>query len=1031
MKRFIITFVSLFISVTAISQTLDSVWENPDITEIDKLPPRASFFAYENTALAADGKEENSERFLSLNGTWKFNWVRDVADRPTGFFKEDFDTSGWDDIAVPGNWELQGYGIPIYVNHPYEFKTKNPEPPDIPDGYNPVGSYKRSFTFPETWKGQKVYIHFGAVKSAFYIWVNGQKVGYSQGSKLPAEFDITPYVKSGTNQVALEVYRWSDGSFLECQDFWRISGIERDVYLYSTPLTHIADIDITASLQNNYRDGIFNLGIKVANLPEKKNRFDLSVRLTDGNQTVYEATRKAGDSITVFSETFPDVKSWSAEFPNRYRLEVVLSEKGQEQEVVSCHIGFRTTEVKGNQYFLNGKPIFIKGVNRHEHDPVTGHVISRATMEKDIEILKQYNINAVRMAHYPNDPYFYDLCDRYGIYVVDEANIESHGMYYDLDHTLGNNPKWLKAHLERIRRMVERDKNHPSIITWSLGNEAGNGWNFYNAYNWIKERDTTRPVQYERAQHEWNTDIIVPQYPSPASMENFAKKGFDRPMIMSEYAHAMGNSMGNFKEYWEVIEKYDILQGGFIWDFIDQGILTEKKGRKIYAYGGDFGPEGTPSDGNFLINGLVMPDRTPNPHLYEVKRVHQNVKFSLKDTLNRSFAIKNWYFFRDISNYRIAWELLENGNPVENGTLENFNLAAQEEKEIRIAPKHTFTPGKEYLLNFSVTLREEEPFIPAGYEIAHDQFILQTGDFSVDKSATGVVRTVDKKGVLQVTGTSFSIDFDAERGVISGYNLDGHTMIEEAGQVNFWRAPVDNDYGAGTQKKYIAWKDAGKSGKVTHTVTRLKKENAVAITFERSVLEGDAKFKQTYTVYPDGKIHISNTFVAEKGEHTDLFKFGNIMVLPEGFENLSWYGRGPFESYSDRKTATEIGLYSGTVSAQYHPYVRPQDSGNKTDVRYAVLRNNDDFSLRITGDKPIHFSALHYRMEDLDGGSEKAQMHSGELVPQKKTFVNIDGMQSGVAGIDSWYSLPLAEYRLPYASYSYSYWITPVSPETR
>lgn len=1026
MKTHYSTFLFLLLSTAILSQTLNPVWENPDVTGINKLPPRASFFAYENNTLAGQDKREASKRYLLLNGTWKFNWVRDVADRPTDFYKETYDTSGWDDIKVPGNWELQGYGVPIYVNHPYEFKVKNPSPPDIPDGYNPVGSYKRTFTLPEGWKDKKVYIHLGAVKSAFYIWVNGKKAGYSQGSKLPAEFDITPYVKPGKNQVALEVYRWSDGSYLECQDFWRISGIERDVYLYATPQTHIGDIDILAALDNSYTDGIFQLKVKVKDLSSRKNRHTLDITLFEGENVVYKDSRKVTDSITSFSHKIPGVKQWSAETPNLYRLEITLSERGKQKEVISQRVGFRTTEIKGNQYYLNGEPILIKGVNRHEHDPVTGHVISRELMEKDIRILKQYNINAVRMAHYPNDPYFYELCDIYGIYVVDEANIESHGMYYDLEYTLGNNPKWLKAHMERIRRMVERDKNHPSVITWSLGNEAGNGWNFYNAYNWISERDPSRPVQYERAGKEWNTDIIVPQYPSPGSMAAFAEKGYNRPLIMSEYAHAMGNSLGNFREFWEVIEKYDILQGGFIWDYVDQGIKTVKNGKEIYAYGGDFGPQNTPSDGNFLLNGLVMPDRSPNPHMFEVKRVHQNVKFAIRDTLNRTFAIKNWYFFRDISNYRIDWELLENGTSREKGTLEGFNLKPREEKEVSIPLISSFAPGKEYLLNFSVRLKEKEPFIPADYEIAYDQFLLQKGKTFIPEK-TGKNITINKKdGYISLKGDAFSVNFDTGKGIISNYTHNGQTLLEEGGQVNFWRAPVDNDYGAGTQRKYAGWKKAGKSGEnVTYKTAELKKDKAVEITFTRPLLQGDAEFTQRYTVYGDGRIHVANSFKAGKGEHTPMFKFGNTMVLPEGFENVEWYGRGPFESYTDRKTAALIGRYKGTVSGQYHPYIRPQDSGNKTDVRHATLSNGKGAVLQIIGDAPVHFSALHYNTDDLDGGMEKAQTHSGELVPRKKTFVNVDGMQSGVAGIDSWYSLPLEKYRLPYASYAYGYWIVP------
>jgi beta-galactosidase len=1026
-----ILFLLLITGSFTNGQTLDPVIENPDVIAINKLPARASFFAYENLALAKDNDISRSERHFSLNGTWKFNWVKSPELRPKNFYKNDFSTKEWDDIKVPSNWEVEGFGVPIYTNTRYPFNTSNPNPPDIPDGYNPVGSYKRTFELPSGWKGQEIIVHFGAVKSAFYLWINGEKVGYSQGSKLPAEFDVTKFVKPGKNTIALEVYRWSDGSYLECQDFWRISGIERDVYLYARPYVQITDFFAKAGLTNEYKDGTLDLEVDLKNKLSKKEKGSLQVTLIKDAKTVYSSEQEfeslpEKESKFSFKHKINNVLSWSGEKPELYQLNIVLKDKkGKVLEAVSKKIGFRTSEVKDGQYLLNGKPILFKGVNRHEHDPETGHVISKEDMLRDIQIFKEYNINAVRTSHYPNDPYWYELCDEYGIYVIDEANIESHGMGYDLSRTLANKPEWLKAHLDRTERMVERDKNHPSILIWSLGNEAGNGWNFYNTYRLAKKMDDTRPVQYERAGHEWNTDLYVPMYATPEAVERYArKKRYKKPLIQCEYAHAMGNSMGGFKEYWDLYEKYDKLQGGFIWDFVDQGIKTVKNGKEIFAYGGDFGPEDVPSANNFLNNGLVQPDRKPNPHIYEVKHIYQNVKFYANDLSNKKVDIKNWYFFRDLSNYKINWEILADGISVEKGTIEELNVAPQQTKTLNIPFKTAFKNGVEYFLNLKVILKKEEPLLKAGYEIGHEQF--QLTKINLGKPVeTDIPLSYKTKGdQIRVEGADFNMDFNKSEGTMTSFVYKGTSLIEKGPEVNFWRAPVDNDYGARSQKKYKEWKNLGKSEKVKAEVKQISKSK-VQITFTRSLFEGDAIYTQTFTVDGSGAVEVSNDLKALKGKHSDLFKFGNEMVLPQSFKTITWYGRGPVESYTDRQHAAKIGLYTGSIADQYFPYIRPQDTGNKIDVRWAELKADNGTVLKIFGEDPLSVSALNFSRDDLDSGDEKTQKHAGELTPRKEVFVNIDGFQQGLGSINSWGAKPLELYMLHYKPYHYSYWIIP------
>ncbi|WP_282073616.1 glycoside hydrolase family 2 TIM barrel-domain containing protein [Polaribacter atrinae] len=1014
------------------AQTLDPVIENPDVVGINKLDARATFFPYNSVALANKNELSKAENYLLLNGVWQFNYSDTPEVRPTDFYKDDFDSSNWNTIKVPGNWEVEGFGVPIYVNASYPFQKGYLNPPDIPDGDNPVGSYKRTFNVPENWDGKDIFIHLGAVKSAFYIWVNGKKVGYSQGSKLPAEFNLTQFVKPGSNSIALEVYRWSDGSYLECQDFWRISGIERDVYLYARPNVQLQDYFAKAGLENNYKDGVFDLSVALKNIHTKKQKGTVAVAITKNNETVYSNSSSyelgANSSKTLqFNKTIPQVKTWSAEVPELYQLNITIKDKkGKVLEAISRKLGFRTSEVQNGNFLVNGQPILFKGVNRHEHDANTGHVISREDMLRDVQIFKEYNINAVRTAHYPNDPYFYELCDEYGIYVVDEANIESHGMGYALDRTLANNPAWLKAHLERVGRMVERDKNHPSIVIWSLANEAGNGHNFYQSYLLAKKIDDTRPVQHERAVHEWNTDLFVPMYATPKDVEAYAKDDRrTKPLVQCEYAHAMGNSMGGFKEYWDLFEKYNKLQGGFIWDFVDQGIKIKKNGREIFAYGGDFGPEGTPSDNNFLNNGLVQPDRKVNPHIHEVAHIQQDVKFYENNLANGVIDLKNWYFFRDLSNYTLNWEIIANGKVVETGTVDNIVTAPQATKTLHIPFKKQFTKGVEYFLNVSVVLKKDEPLLKAGYRIAYEQFQLQAATFQVPKKATELVSYKVKDDVVHVTGKDFVVTFNQKTGKLTDYSFKNTNLLNSGPEVNFWRAPVDNDYGAGTQKRYKQWKDAGVSGDIVTSVKQVSKTE-VKITFIRNLFNGDASLTETYIVDGNGAVKVSNDLKAIKGEHVGFYKFGNKMVLPETYKNITFYGKGPFEAYTDRQHAAKVGLYKQTIAEQYFPYIRPQENGNKLEVRWATITKADGSGIQILSENPLSISALNYSEDDLSSGEKRTQKHAGELEARKEVFVNIDGFQQGLGSINSWGTLPMEKYRLPYKDYSYSYWMIPL-----
>lgn len=1035
---------TVFLLLIVISQALTAQekqvtdWENPEVTGINKLPPHVSMIPYSYLKEALAGNVESSPCYKSLDGNWKFHWTKKPADRPVDFYKPDFDVSAWKDIPVPANWELQGYGIPIYVNQHYEW-TYDPDPPYIPHDYNPVGSYRTTFTIPTDWKKKDVILHFGAVKSAMYVWVNGQKTGYSEGSKLPAEFNITPYLHKGENVLAVEVYRWSDGSYLECQDFWRISGIERSVYLYAVPQVNIYDFFAHAGLENDYKDGVLKVETRLRDFSgnKKSKKYKLTVSLYDdtGNEIKskkHSFTPDNPDSTVVITEmNIRDVKKWSAEKPGLYTLVLHLQrDNGKSIEYVSNRIGFRTSEIKNGQLLVNGVPILIKGVNRHEHDEYTGHVVSHELMKKDIAMMKQYNINAVRTSHYPDDPYWYELCDKYGLYLIDEANIESHGMGYRPDRTLGNNPVWMKAHLERIRRMVERDKNHPSVIIWSMGNEAGDGVNFVAASEWIHRRDPSRPMQYERALKRSHVDIYTPMYPSIEYIEKYAKEKPSRPLIMCEYAHSMGNSTGNLQDYWDVIGKYDRLQGGFIWDWVDQGLVQfDDKGKKFWVYGGYFGPTGTPSDGNFCINGLVNPDRSPHPAMVEVKKVYQYIRIKPFNQPKGLFILTNMYDFTDLNEFDLKWALRANGKDVLSGKITGLELASHQSDTIYVPlDRFDFKKGYDYRLTFRLVAKKDKPFIPEGTEIAGEQFFVYYQPIStrinINKLPGLAVDNQDKE--LMIVGQGFEVGFNKATGLLNLYKVDETKLIDRPIQPNFWRAPTDNDFGNRMDQRQAIWRTTGK-----HLV--LKKfdlqhaNNAVVRIFAKyDIPDAKSELAISYQIYGNGEVGVEMQLFSEIPGLPNLPRFGMQVTLVKGHEQLQYYGRGPEENYCDRNTGSFVDHYYSNVSRQYFPYIRPQENGYKTDARWLAVTNNSGEGLLFKSKNHFSFSALRYSTDDLDQLTKKNYRYTKDLKSRKETFIDIDFKQMGVGGDNSWGARPHKQYTLPVASYRFSFRFKPV-----
>lgn len=1015
-------------------------WENPEMIGQNKEPAHNTLIPYGDEARAKAGKREASQYYRSLKGKWKFNWVEKPADRPRDFYRPGYNDGKWKEIAVPSNWQLEGYGRPIYLNSDYAHQ-KNP--PYIQHHYNPVGSYRLAFEVPEELltEDRQVFLHFAGVESAFYLWINGEKVGYSQGSRTPAEFNITKYLKKGPgkNLLAAEVYRWSDGSYLECQDFWRLSGIYRNVYLYSTPSVHIRDFQVEAHLDGQYKDAKLEVTARIRNYgKEAIHKPRVEVTLLDsrdktvGSQTMMSETAvyiaPGAETIVKMNAPVKNPLKWTAEIPNLYTVLLALKDgSGAVLEWESCKFGFRKIEISGGQLLVNGQPVLLKGVNRHEHDPDTGHYISEASMIEDIELMKRHNINTVRTCHYPDDPRWYELCDLYGLYIIDEANIESHGMGYKPEITLANKPEWKEAHVDRIRRMVERDKNHPSVIIWSMGNEAGDGTNFEAGSDWIHRRDPSRPVHYERAGQRPHTDIVCPMYWRIEHIVKYAEQEQTRPLILCEYAHAMGNSVGNLQDYWDVIEKYKHLQGGSIWDWVDQGLRKKTAdGREFWAYGGDYGEES--HDNNFCINGLVLPDRGITPKLLEVKQVYQNIGTRAVDLLSGKIEIHNKFFFTNLDRYNVTWALYEDGKRLREGRMSGPDIAPQTRKAVTVpfmapSPK----PGSEYWLQLGFHLSDDTLWAKKGHVIAAHQLKLP---LEAKTAATGIgglppVSVTEANDTLTVTGKTFEVRFDKVTGTLTSFVLDGTELVEQGLSPNFWRAPTDNDFGNRMPKRCAPWRKASQNRKLEgFQVTRVG-ETAVQVGVDYSFPDADARFRTVYTVLGSGDIQVENTFTPGKSELPELPRLGMRMRLPSAFEKLRYYGRGPHENYWDRNTSAFVGVYESAVTDQYVPYVSPQENGYKTDVRWLALVNEKGAGLLVTGLPMISFSALHYTDEDLTR-ENRGSLHLTDVTPNEFVALNVDYKQTGVGGDNSWGAKALPKYTLEPREYRYGFRLTPL-----
>jgi len=1050
--------------------------ENEQVIGEHKLEAHASFSSFSSEKEALD---DQPDYYQSLDGIWKFNWVRNPKDRPTSFMNPKTDVSQWNDIKVPSNWEVEGYGVPIYVNHQYEFSdykamvaddmelidTYYPKNPgNVPDNYNPVGSYRRDFTINKSWDGKELFLHIGAMKAGGFVWLNGTYIGYSQGSKLPAEFDITKAAKTGRNTLALQIFRWTDGSYLECQDFWRISGIERSVYVYAQPKLRLQDFEVTSVLDTSYDNGIFNLSVAIENHFSKNKKGLLSYKILDETQKKIASEEKIisinknEKQLVWFSETISKVKQWSAEHPNLYTLVLELKdENGKTLELTKRAIGFRTVEIKNGLLLVNGQRITLKGVNAQETDPETGHVMSETLILKDIKLWKENNINAVRLSHYPRGRRFYELCDQYGLYVVDEANIESHGMYYG-KYSLAKQPNWGKSHVDRMVRMVKRDRNHPSVIIWSMGNEGGNGVNFFKGYDAIKANDNSkRPVQYERPYKDhdgsWydmdsNTDIIVPQYPSPADFEEVGKSKTDRPFIPSEYGHAMGNSTGNFQDYWDVIEKYDNLQGGFIWDWVDQSIWkTNDKGERFYAYGGDYG-QNMPTDNTFLNNGIVFPDRTPQPALHEVKKAHEFINFKHKGINKHDelrVLIENLYDFTNLNQFNFSAEIKADGTVLKTIEVEALSVEIHTGKLIRISLKDLdFKDSTEYFVEISAKTKDKWGILPKNFEVAHEQIALPSKFKSalVDVSpAKETLSVVEKKGNIIIQNDYVKITFSRKTGQITTFELQGEQVFKEgkAPKPNFWRAVTDNDFGNAMHKNNIAWKEASLNHSVSKFNYKMGDQGSVIVTVDYTLPGVETTFQSIYSVHGHGIIRIENS-LSTTDYKGDIPRIGMRMQLPKKYENLTYFGRGPWENYQDRKMSAFVDLYTSKVKNQYVPYIRPQDNGYKTDVRWVAVSDNEDNGLLfVTGNSNLlSFSALHMENEDFDTtvglnyeNSNKSK-HTTDIKEKDLVQLNIDLGQRGVAGDDSWYSKPQEKYQFKgNKTHHYSFYIIPFKNQSK
>ena len=1044
------------VKTVAIQQPTFTEWHDLQVNEINRLPLHTMHFAYDPNDFPGTGAEyldkKKSMNYLSLEGTWKFNWVANADERPTDFYKTDLDDSKWNNIQMPGNWEMLGYGQPEYVNVGFAWRGHfDQQPPAVPTKDNHVGSYRREINIPSNWDGKRVIAHFGSVTSNIYLYVNGKFAGYAEDSKVAAEFDITPFLKKGKNLIAFQTFRWCDGSWCEDQDFWRLSGPARENYLYARSKDHrLLDVRVETELKNNYKDGYLNITAKVqGNTLAYFGLYD-----PDGKEVIVTGTDNVRNGVAKYQLRVKNVRKWSAETPNLYTLVVSPIQNGGmylPYEIVQVKVGFRKVEIKNKQFLVNGQPVLLKGADRHEMDPDEGYNVSEQRMIQDIMMMKRMNINAVRTSHYPNDPRWYDLCDKYGLYVVAEANQESHGFQYG-DDAAAKKPEFAKQIMERNQHNVSMFYNHPSIVTWSMGNETVMGDNFLQAYKWIKSQDQSRPVQYEQARRGEGTDIFCPMYYPVAASEKYAKDpNSPMPLIQCEYNHTMGNSGGNLSDYWDLIRKYPILQGGFDWDFVDQALhrnivkpmsilpykMNNEELRKIeYCYGGDYNKY-DPSDNNFNCNGIIGPDRQMNPHAYEVAYQYQNIWVKMVNAETGEVSVHNENFFRDLSNYALAWSLEEDGVETQNGTIADLDVPAQQTKNFTIPYDKSKIKGKEVFLNIDFRLKEAEPLLTAGQVMAYAQLPVVTkqacsGDCS-KMLAQGhgkkkMKLAAKKNNVVAVTTPNLTFKIDRSTGLISEYAYNGKSLLGEGGTLkpNFWRAPTDNDMGAGLQKKFKAWKNPQMNLK-NIDVKKDKKTNSVTILTSFDMPEVQGQMDITYVVFANtGAVKVTEDFKATEGAKvSDMFRFGMLMQMPYTMEKSNYYGRGPIENYSDRKDCMRIGVYTDDADNQYFPYIRPQESGTKSDIRWWKQTDATGLGLQVKSCTPFYASAIHFDTEELDDGDEKEQRHSFDLKKSKFTNLFLDSAHMGVGGENSWGAWPLEKYRVHYGNKTFTFTLIP------
>ena len=1040
----------------AIQQPTFTEWHDLQVNEINRLPLHTLHFAYDPNDFPGTGAEyldkKKSMNYLSLDGTWKFNWVANADERPTDFYKTDLDDSKWKNIQMPGNWEMLGYGQPEYVNVGFAWRGHfNQQPPAVPTKDNHVGSYRREINIPANWDGKRVIAHFGSVTSNIYLYVNGQFAGYAEDSKVAAEFDITPFLKKGKNLIAFQSFRWCDGSWCEDQDFWRLSGPARENYLYARSKEHrLLDVRVETELKNNYKDGALNITAKLqGNTLAYFGLYD-----PDGKEVIVTGTDNVRNGVAKYQLRVKNVRKWSAETPNLYTLVVSPIQNGgmySPYEIIQVKVGFRKVEIKNKQLLVNGQPVLLKGANRHEMDPDEGYNVSEKRMIQDIMMMKRLNINAARTCHYPDDPRWYDLCDKYGLYVVAEANQESHGFQYG-DDAAAKKPEFAKQIMERNQHNVSMFYNHPSIITWSMGNETVMGDNFIQAYNWIKSQDKTRPVQYEQAHRGAGTDIFCPMYYPVSACEKYAKDpNSPMPLIQCEYNHTMGNSGGNLSDYWNLVRKYPIFQGGFDWDFVDQALhrnivkpmsilpykMNNEELRKIeYTYGGDYNKY-DPSDNNFNCNGIIGPDRQMNPHAYEVAYQYQNIWAKMVSAEAGQVSVYNENFFRDLSNYALAWSLEEDGVETQNGTIADLDVPAQQSRTFTIPYDRSKITGKEVFLNIDFRLKNAEPLMTAGQVVAYAQLPVVTkqaceGDCSkmlAEGHGKKKMKLAAKKdNVIAVTTPNLTFKLDRTTGLISEYAYNGKSMLGEGGTLkpNFWRAPTDNDMGANLQKKFKVWKNPQMNLK-NIDVKKDKKANTVTIVTSFDMPEVQGQMDITYLVFANtGAVKVTEDFKATEGAKvSDMFRFGMLLQMPYTMEKSNYYGRGPIENYSDRKDCMRIGVYTDDADNQYFPYIRPQESGTKSDIRWWKQTDATGLGLQVKSCTPFYASAIHFDTEELDDGDDKEQRHSFDLKKSKFTNLFLDSAHMGVGGENSWGAQPLEKYRVHYGNKTFTFTLIP------